>query len=322
MAKASELALAMDIGGTNYRVGLVDRRGKLFYWESHPTLPERGFEATAAEITGVLRDMIRRAGNAQIVGLGVGAAGPVNSKSGRIYNPPHLPGWSGISLTELWGKELKLPTWVGNDANLEALGEYRFGAGKGVRDFVYISVGTGIGGGIITDGRLLEGARGYAGEVGHMTIDPEGPRCDCGNIGCLEALVSGTAIARKARERLAQQREGYLWQLAEGNLTRVTALEVEQAAQSGDPLATEVMREAAVALAKGMVNLIHLFNPSVIAVGGGVTKNWQRWESIVKEHVYSHTIPAFREGTSIVQAVLGDSSGLLGAGSLVFSRVG
>jgi len=210
---------------------------------------------------------------------------------------------------------------VGNDANLAALAEQRFGAGQGVSDLIYITVSTGIGGGIIADNRLLLGAQGFAAEVGHQTIEAHGPRCKCGNIGCLEALAAGPAIARCARELVRTGIGTAIADLVGGDLDKITAKVVNRAAQAGDPVAIELFRQAGFYIGVGIVNLLHLFNPSLIVIGGSVTKAGDLLFEPIRATVRERAMASYYwENTPIVPATLGDDVGLLGAVALVLLR--
>jgi len=222
-------------------------------------------------------------------------------------------------MKQLFEDRYGLPVQVVNDANLAAVGEHRFGAGRGLRNIVYVTVSTGIGGGVIVNNQLLLGGRGFAGEIGHMTVDMRGERCACGNIGCLEWLASGTSIARQARQRLAS---GIHSTLERFPLQEITAAKVAEMAYGGDTLAEGLLRGAGVALGVGMVNLAHLFNPERIILGGGVSLNagpilWDALQTTVR----SRTMPSSRKGLDIVQAALGDDAGLLGGVALMTRAV-
>jgi glucokinase len=241
--------------------------------------------------------------------------GPVNPWTGVIASAPNLPGWRDVPFKEIVEAALGLPAHVGNDANLAALGEHSYGAGRGDDDMIYLTVSTGIGGGIIADGRLVLGTAGLAGEPGHMTILPDGPPCNCGNTGCLEVLASGTAIGREARRRLAA---GEASALAGQPIETVDAEDVVRAARAGDRLAAEVFGEAMGYLGVGVANLVHLFNPRAIIIGGGVSNAGDLLFHPVREAVRRRCMAAFRQDIRIIRAKLGDDVGLLGAAALAF----
>lgn len=303
-------------------MALADRQGALLNRVSYATQAERGREVLLRRIVDAVRHMAAPLGLDEVMGVGVAAPGPIDPFTGVIYNPPNLPGWEEVPLKSILEAELGTPVFVGNDANLAALGEHEFGAGRGLNHMVYLTVSTGIGGGIIVDGRLLLGARGLAGEAGHMTIDPDGPPCGCGNVGCLEVLASGTAIGRIARERLARGEHSTMLEHAGGRLEAVTAETVEAAALAGDAVAKAVMKTAASYLGIGVSNLVNLFNPEAVVLGGGVARAGELLFEPVRREVEHRVMPKLREGLRIVPASLGDDVGLLGAVALVLEGRG
>jgi glucokinase len=215
-------------------------------------------------------------------------------------------------------EEFRVPAFVGNDANLAALAEHRFGAGRGVAHMIYITVSTGIGGGIIADGKLFLGARGFAGEVGHQTLDAHGPICNCGNAGCLEAIASGTAILNNARDALRGGRDSRMRALVGGDLNNLTGAVITQAAQEGDRLAREIYARAGYFIGLGIVNLLHNFDTRLFVLGGSVALH--AWDFIFPEigkTFEKYAMSSMRAGVRIVPAELGDDVGLLGAAALV-----
>lgn len=313
MAKSDALrrAIAIDLGGTHYRVAVGTSQGTLEWRTSRDTRVERGRDAvldsTFASVEEALASVSDRS---SVRGIGIGAPGPLDPWAGVIFNPPNLPGWDNTPLKTLFEQRFGLRTVVGNDANLAAVGEHQYGAGKGFAHVIYVTVSTGIGGGIIVDNRLLLGQCGFAGEVGHMTIDMGGPPCPCGNVGCLETLASGTAIARTARELVAAGAQTSLNQLP---LQEITAKAVAEAAYNGDAVARRILREAGLALGVGMVNLAHLFNPQRVIVGGGVSNAGELLWEPMRETVRTRAMTSCQRGLEIVPAALGDDAGLLGA---------
>ncbi|MCL6647672.1 MAG: ROK family protein [Chloroflexi bacterium] len=295
------MLLAMDLGGTWCRVACFERLGeRLRAVRRLPTRPERGFFPLLEELVAASRALL---GGMVPTGVGVAAPGPLDPKRGVLLRLPNLPQWpEALPLAELLAERLGAPTRVDNDANLAALGEHRFGAGRGVDHLVYLTVSTGIGGGIISGGRLLHGVHGFAGEVGHQVILPDGPPCGCGGRGCLEVLASGTAIVRRA------QAAG----LPADRLAEEGAAAVFAAAAAGDPRAQEVIAGATRALGLGVVNLLHVFDPALVVLGGGVTQAGEALFGPVRAVVASLAMPGFRE-TPILPAALGDEAGLYGA---------
>ncbi|HEY7062716.1 MAG TPA: ROK family protein [Chloroflexota bacterium] len=308
------LAVAVDLGGTHFRVALVGRHGDLHSHGVYDTDAASGPDAILARIADAILQAVAAAPpGSGIVGVGIVAPGPIDPWRGVIYTAPNLPGWDNLPLADRLAAATHLPVRAGNDANLAALGEHRFGAGRGVSHMVFVTVSTGVGGGIIVDDQLLLGARGVAGEPGHMTIDLNGPRCNCGNRGCLEALASGTAIARQATEALTSGRASALG----GPGAMPTAAAVAAAAAAGDALATEVVEDAARAMGVGVVNLLHLFDPRMVVLGGGVSRSGELWWQAVRAEVERRAMPIYLQGLQIVPAALGDNAGLCGAAAMV-----
>ena len=222
-ADGEPLALVMDVGGTWIRVGLVTSSGDLLWKERSPTNADEGGPTVITRVETSLHRAISQAGGRRIAGIGVGIAGPVDPETGIMYSPPNNPGLDGVSFKALWKDSLEWPILLGNDATLAALGEYRYGAGVGAHTLVYITISTGIGGGIVTDGRPMMGAYGMAGELGHMRVDRDGPLCTCGHVGCLEALASGTSIAEMARRRLEREGDSIIMALVSGEPAGISA---------------------------------------------------------------------------------------------------
>jgi len=309
------LVLALDLGGSQFRVALADGEGKFLCRRAAPTCSEEGQEQVLRRIVSLVREVMAEGGSTGVRGMGVAAAGPLDPEKGVIRSSPNLPGWRDVPLKRLLERDLNIPVWVDNDANLAALGEHRCGAGRGVDNLVYLTVSTGIGSGIILGGKLLHGSTGLAAEAGHMTIDIHGPVCKCGNVGCLEVMASGTAIARMAVERIARGEVSAIVEMAGGDLGEVTAVVVEEAARDGDRLAVEVMEEAAASLGVGVVNLLHLFDPQLVIIGGGVARGGEMVLEPVRRVIAERAMPPYRD-VPVVASALGDDAGLVGAVAL------
>lgn len=309
-------AVALDLGATRFRVAVGNGEGEIEWRVSTLTEVERGVERVLEGISTVIEQAVGAAGGiGRLAGIGVAAPGPLDPWKGVIYTAPNMPGWDEVHLKEYFEERFGLPTLVGNDANLAAVGEHRYGAGRGFANIVYVTVSTGIGGGVITDDRLLLGANGFAGEIGHITIDVSGPVCGCGNRGCLEALASGTAIARAARELVASGARTALAGIPPNGLT---AKVVTEAAYAGDEPSRTILRKAGEAMGVGAANLANLFNPSRIVLGGGVAINAGPifWDAVLETLRLRALRPALRD-LEVVRAGLGDDAGLLGAVALV-----
>lgn len=319
--KSKGLIVGVDLGGTRFRVCLARPDGTVLERRSWPTEAEAGPESVINRLAEAILSFTEPEGKERVIGVGLGAPGPLNPWEGVIIRPPNLPGWDRVPLRDLMVARLNLPVYLGNDANLAALGEFHFGAGRGVRHVVYMTVSTGIGGGVIVDGRLLLGSTGLAGEIGHMTIDPSGPRCNCGNFGCLEALASGTAIAREARARLREGAPTLLAQLAHGDPDNVDAAMVENAARQGDVFAATLMHQVAEYIGIGVVNVLHLFDPEMVIIGGGVSRAGTLIFDPIEDTIQRRAMVGYRNRARVVPAELGDDAGLMGAVALVASEI-
>jgi glucokinase len=288
------MLIGIDLGGTKIAACLATPDGKIITDVNIPTEAQKGQQQVIDNIKKAVANLIRGAGK-KVTCIGIGVPGPILYEKGIVIEPPNLPGWKKVNLKKILEKEFKVPVCLDNDANCAALAEAYFGAGKKARHFIYMTISTGIGGGIIIDRKLYRGAIGAAGEFGHMVIDSKGFRCGCGNIGCLEALGSGTAIKKRAG---------------------MDAISVELSARQGDKKAQKVIAETAHYLAVGIANLVNIFNPELVVLGGGVSKMRELLLNPIRKEFkeYALTLPA--KSVKIVRAKLGDESGVLGAVAL------
>ena len=312
--------LAIDLGGTKIITAIISNKGQMIAREYCLTLADEGPQSVINRILSAIDHLLslRNMESSKLGSISIASAGVIDLDRGVITSSPNLPGWHNIPLRDIIKERYGVNTFLINDADAAALGEHHFGAGKGVNNLIYLTVSTGIGGGIIINGRLYTGLCGSAGEIGHMTIDVNGPKCNCGNIGCLETLASGTAVAKEAIRRISQGERSSLTEIVEGKIENITAEEVSLAAQGGDSLALEVISKAATYLGAGMVNIVNIFNPEMIIVGGGMAKMGDLLlnpaKQVVRERAFS--LPA--QAVRIVLAQLGDDAGVLGAA--IFAR--
>jgi glucokinase len=308
-----EIIVGIDMGGTQLRFALFDDDYRILSRHAEATLPAQGSGAVLDRIIARVEALSEQAGRDGLRAVGVSAPGPLDPFRGVILQAPNFPGWRDVPLTDRLSRALDCPVFVGNDANLAALAEQRRGAGQGLSDVVYITVSTGIGGGVISGGRLVLGRHGLGGEVGHMTLEPQGPRCNCGNRGCLEALASGSALGRQARELVQAGARTLIADLAEGDPERITARLVHQAAGRGDAVAIDLFRRAGMYLGIGIANLMAVLNPAMIIVGGSVAKAghllFVPMQATIRERIYE----SFWRDCPVVLAALGDDVGLIGA---------
>lgn len=308
-----DLVAAVDLGGTRFRVALIDAAGTMHRRGGGNTPVKGGPAAVLATLDAALQVLVQDIGWSAVTALSLAVPGPVDPWTGIVRQAPNLPGWVNVDIRSYFTQRLRVAVLVGNDANLAALGELRYGAGRGKRHLIYLTVSTGVGGGVIIANRLLLGARGLAGELGHITVDPHGPRCTCGNVGCLEQLSSGTAIANRAaallRSGVAPQR---LLQIG-GDPDAVRTEDLAVWASEGERFALDVLTDAATWLGIGVASFIHIFNPEIVVIGGGVSRIGDLLFAPLNATVAEQTMPAFREGLLIVPASLGDDVGLYGA---------
>ena len=305
--------LGIDIGGTNLVVGSVAEDGSALHaLDSEPTHAEAGQTDVLDRLITLAQRTIERTRKevrgADIIGVGVGAPGPLDTKRGIVLLTPNL-GWVNLPLRQIIHERLGLPAALDNDANCAVLGEWWMGAARGTRNAIGITIGTGIGGGIIVDGKLYHGASDCAGEIGHTTIDTEGRRGKCGNYGCLEAYASGPNIAMRAVEELKAGAVSRLADYVGGDLRQVTAQTVYQAAHDGDQLALEVVNDTAKFLGVGIANLLNVFNPEVVVVCGGVTLAGDRLFDPLRREVARR---AFKPAVSVCRIIPCELSGTAG----------
>jgi len=312
--KKDKYVIGVDLGGTKILCAIVSKRGKIIHRVLAPTTASKGQKAVISNIKTAIKKLLKdsRIPISKISSIGIGAPGPIEHDKGVIIHPPNLPGWNKVPLKRILQKEFRKKVILDNDANAAALGEYVFGSASGSEIFIYITVSTGIGGGIIINGKLLRGTAGGAGEIGHMIIEADGPRCGCGKHGCLEAMASGTAISRNAREL----RSFKILKLAGGRKNRINSKIVEAAARSGDKTARNIIKEASNFLGIGLSNLINIFAPDVIALGGGVMKMGDLLFIPAKRKAKALALSPANKHVKIVKAKLKDNIGVLGAAAL------
>lgn len=311
--------LGIDVGGTKLAAGVVENTGRLVCADRLPTHAAEGPNVVVGRLIDLCRSVMERSGvpRDRLAAAGIGCPGLIDSELGLVEVPGNLPGWDRVPLAARVAEALGMPAFLENDANAAALGEHRFGAGRGVADMLYLTLSTGIGGGIIVGDRLCRGATGGAGEIGHMTLRYDGRPCVCGNIGCFEAYASGTALAARAREAV-QDNPSADSMLAGDQL--ITAQSVVEAVLAGDALARSVWDETIVALAAGLAGLIHIFNPRRIVIGGGLANAGDLLFVPLKRHTRSRTLRPLFEACEIVPAQLGEHAGVLGAAAVALDR--
>jgi glucokinase len=318
---SSPTILAIDIGGTKLAVGVARRdefvrTGELAAIVKEPVPVPGDPERVIERVIAMAHELLEREGG-ELVGIGISIGGPLDHTAGTVINFPHLPGWKMIPLCRRLSDALGAPARLDNDANLGALAESHYGAGRGIDDLVYLTISTGIGGGVIVGGKLLHGVGSGAGEVGHITVDPRGPRCPCGNHGCLEIMASGTSIARRAREAVGRDPvAGESLVDRAGGVDAITSKHVVAGVEQNDPLSTKIWEETAEYIAIGLGSIIHILAPTMIVLGGGVAQTGELLLAPVRAHLRDHVFYIPLERIAVVAAALGHDSALLGAAAL------
>jgi glucokinase len=307
--------LAVDFGGTNIRVAhFTQPHPPASQQLKRPTEAQEGPSKVLERLKDAIRELLPE--DDSDVKIGIAAPGPLDPVEGVILSAPNLAGWTDIPLRKQLEDTFGYPVYLGNDANLAALGEWKHGAGVGTTDMIYLTISTGIGGGVITHGQLLTGKSGLAAELGHVTIDPSGARCGCGLHGHIEALASGPSITRTALQRMQEGAQSSLQEMLEKG-QEITAKDISQAAEDGDKLALEVITQAGQIFGHHLANLSHIFNPELFVLGGGVSMIGEMFFAPIRQSLEEHVMdPAYLTNLRVVPAALGDDAGLVGAMAL------
>ena len=310
-------AIGIDVGGTKINAFRVTRDGTIAERTSRPT-PADDESATLSAMIELARTLT----TPDVIAVGVGAAGMIDAKEGVLRFAPNLA-WRNLPIAERMRDALGLPCQVDNDASMAAYGEFRFGAGRGYRHLLLVTVGTGLGGGIVSDGRLFRGANGFAAEIGHVIVEPGGPLCGCGNRGCWEQVAAGRAIDRMGREEAREHEHSILRRLAGGDPDEVTGELVTQAAKQGDDAAKGILAEVGRRLGQGIAGLVNVLDPQVVVVGGGaIVAGDLLLDPARAAFLDAVEGPEFRPRVPIVPAELGNDAGAVGAATLALEELG
>jgi glucokinase len=320
LPRAESHVLGLDVGGTKLAAGVVAGDGRVLSLRLAKSRREEGPESMIARHLELGREAVEASGMAwaDIRAVGIACGGPLDPVAGIIQSPPNLPGWDDIPLVSIVSTALDRPTVVDNDATAGALAEWWYGAGRsrGVRHLVYLTISTGVGGGLVLDGRVYRGAAWNAGELGHLTVDYLGRQCGCGRRGCLEAYASGTNIAARATEAIAAGGSSSLEELP-----TITAKDVAEAAAAGDALAGRIWDETTAILGSAIANILDVFNPELIVLGGGVTRAGDRLLRPVREQGLAQAMPPAAHAGDVVLAELGERLGVVSAAAVAFERL-
>ena len=311
--------IGIDVGGTNVKIALVDNKGKIIYSNSIPTRAEMGYEYTINNMKEAITELIKetKSDPKNIESIGFGFPGQIDYQKGIVRLAPNIPGWVNVPIAEIMEKEFGIPTRVDNDVRCAALGELNYGAGQGCDNLICITVGTGIGSGLVINGKLVRGASNDAGEIGHIKLDMNGgPLCGCGDRGCLEAFASGPSIVAMAEEYIKGGKSTKYRELANPDITPYI---VSEAAKQGDPVAKRIFTIVGEYIGIGLASVVNLLNPEKIIIGGGVAAAGDLLLTPIKESLIKRAMPIAGSAVEIVPAQLGNSAGVIGASLLINS---
>lgn len=312
--------IGVDVGGTNVKIALVDLDGKIAYSNTVPTRAEMGYEAGVNNIKQAIKDIMQESNQSSktIEAIGFGLPGQIDYKEGVVKNLPNIPGWVDIPLSKIIEDEFQIPTKLDNDVRCAALGELNFGAGKGCENLICITVGTGIGSGIILNGKLVRGAANAAGEIGHIKMQMNGgPLCGCGDYGCFEAFASGPAIVTMAKEYISGGKSAKYKEMATDGI--ITPYIVAQAALQGDTVSIQIFKQIGKIIGIGLASVVNLLNPEKIIIGGGVADAGEILLEPIRQTIQDRAMPIQASSVKVVPAQLANAAGVIGASLLINS---
>lgn len=312
--------IGIDVGGTNVKIALVDDNGKIIYSNSVPTYAKMGYEYTVNNIKQAIRDLMKETNTttSDIEGIGFDFPGQVDCKTGVVKLAPNIPGWVNVPIAQMIEDEFHIPTRIDNDVRCAALGELKFGAGKGCENFICITVGTGIGSGIVINSKVVRGATNAAGELGHIKLQMNGgPICGCGDTGCLEAFASGPAIVAMAQEYIKGGKSTKFREMAAAEGGEITPYMVAKAAEEGDPVAKRIFEIVGEYIGIGLTSVINLLNPEKVIIGGGVAESGELLLAPIRKTIKERAMVVAGNAVEIVPAQLGNSAGVIGASMLI-----
>ena len=318
------LLLGIDIGGTNIKIALIDKKGRIKAKKTFPTADFKGNRALIERITGETKKLLAEYGvvKKDIIGVGVGAPGAVDIRSGTVHYLTNVPDWSEVPLGNILKNKLGLLTFVDNDVNVMALGELFFGSGIGAKNMLCVTLGTGVGGGLILEGRLYRGSSYAAGEFGHVPINIAGPRCNCGSWACVEAYVGNNYIVRDVITQIKKGEKTLIKKLVNGKLSKITPEIISRAARAGDRFAKEIWRDVGNKVGTGLAGVVNLLNVEKIVIGGGVAEAGKILFDSIKKTIAARAMKLPAKTVKVVKAKLRRDAGLIGAAALVLYEAG
>lgn len=312
--------IGIDVGGTNVKIALVDKSGKIIYSNSVPTYAKMGYEYTVNNIKQAIKDLMKETNTTakDIDGIGFDFPGQVDYKTGVVKLAPNIPGWVNVPIAQMIEEEFHIPTRIDNDVRCAALGEMKFGAGQGCENFVCITVGTGIGSGLVINGQLVRGASNAAGEIGHIKLQmKDGLICGCGDTGCLEAYASGPSIVAMAQDYIKGGKSTKFREMAAAEGREITPYMVAKAAEAGDPVAKRIFAIVGEYIGIGLTSVINLLNPEKVIIGGGVAEAGDLLLDPIRKTIKERAMVVAGSAVEIVPAQLGNSAGVIGASMLI-----
>jgi glucokinase len=314
---AQQLAIGVDLGGTTVKTGLINSDGTILAQSKLPTLAEQDPQAVIGQIVRSINEVLPHANGKEIAGIGIGSPGLIQNPGGIVKSPPNMNNWDVVPMADEIKKVFNVRVEVDNDANVAAVAEAKFGAGKAHPDFLFIIWGTGVGGGIIMNGQIYRGLTGGAGEVGHISIDYDGLVCNCGTKGCVEAYVGQKHLSRRTIEKLKTHPESKILQLVDGDLEKISPMYISKAAEAGDPLANEILIEAGTLMGVMIGGVMNTLDFRVTVIGGGVSAVGDFVYQAMHQSVLRNVQKPLRDGIRIVRAQLGNDAGIFGAAGMV-----
>jgi glucokinase len=319
MAKSDKYTLGVDLGGTSVKIGIVSDKGKISKKISVETKAADGPDAVVEQIKKGIHEILDKT-KKKISGIGIGAPGVVSVKKGTVENPPNFPNWEKVNLGKLIEKEFDKKVFVENDANAAAIGELIFGAGKKYDSFIMVTLGTGVGGGIIINNEIYRGEFGAAGEIGHLTIDHKGPKCNCGSFGCIEAYVGNHYLISRIKKEIPDHPDSKIWELIDNDLEQLTPRIIDNASEEGDSYAQSIVKQMGYYIGCALASVSNLLDVSTFIIGGGVSGFGKPLFDAIRETASSRVLTPLRERIEVYPAKLKNDAGIKGASALVYYK--
>ena len=321
MKTTKTFAIGVDLGGTSIKTGIVDKKGKILDQVTVDSKASKGPPAVIRQINCTIRHFLKKYRQSECMGIGVGSPGVVSIEEGLVKHPPNFANWGEVALSKAIRKVTNLPIFVENDANVAAIAEAKYGAGVDYKDFLFVIWGSGVGGGIILDKKIFRGAHGGAGEIGHVSIDYNGPLCNCGNRGCIEAYIGQRYLSKRTKEILLSQPKDALpskiIEFVEGNMNKIDPYIISMAAEHGDHIARQILEEAGKLLGYALASILNVLDVRIVVIGGGVSAAPQHVYKAMETSLRSRILKPNKAAVRIVRAKLGNSAGMIGAASLM-----